>query len=271
MTLWRSRWAAIGAAIAVTLGAGGLFAAQAADDVSVFVPVTPTRVLDARAATNIGLAGKFTTGVSRKLTLTGTIDTDRGNQLVVPTGATAVVYNVTVIAPTHRGFVSVRPGNATGTPSTSSVNIAAGTIAGNGGTVTLPTSGSGSGKVDIFYKGAVAGATADIVLDVTGYYTPAAGASVDGVAYLTSPFSIIDGDFGQAPSPACAAGQFAVAAGLDPNWPTPAPFDPGPDALVYTSHPDPTMQFRRWIVEFSNTTGEDLETTLYTVCVAVAP
>ena len=29
-SLWRSRWAAIGAAVAVSLGAGGIFVAQAA-------------------------------------------------------------------------------------------------------------------------------------------------------------------------------------------------------------------------------------------------
>jgi len=31
--LWRSRWAAIGAAVAVTLGGGGMFAVQAASSV----------------------------------------------------------------------------------------------------------------------------------------------------------------------------------------------------------------------------------------------
>ena len=60
MTLIRSRWAAVGAAVAVTFGAGGLFAAQAATTpTSVSVPVDATRVLDTRTATNIELAGPF--------------------------------------------------------------------------------------------------------------------------------------------------------------------------------------------------------------------
>ena len=40
--MWRTRWATIGAAVAVTLGAGGLFAANATATSSSFVPVSPT-------------------------------------------------------------------------------------------------------------------------------------------------------------------------------------------------------------------------------------
>ena len=253
--------------MAVTLGAGGLFAAQAAGDASVFVAVPPTRVLDTRAATNIGLSGKFVSGTARKLPVTGTIATDQGTQLLVPAGATAVVFNVTVIGPSHRGYVSLRPGDATGTPTTSSINFAAGQVVGNGGTVTLPTTGANAGRVDIFYKGAEPGATTDVVLDLAGYYTPAGGsAGFAGVSYLTAAVTVADGDFGQLPSPTCPVGQYAVAAGLDPNWPAPASFDPGPDAVVYTTFPDPATQFRRWMIEYSNTTGVTMNATVYTVC-----
>ena len=40
--LWRSRWAAVGAAVAVSLGAGGLFVAQAAPGPSESTIVTVT-------------------------------------------------------------------------------------------------------------------------------------------------------------------------------------------------------------------------------------
>ena len=176
MSLTRTRWAAIGAAIAVTLGAGGLFVASAANDASVFYPIVPTRVLDTRPATNVGLTGKFQSLTARKLTVTGTIDTSEGAKQVVPAGATAIVFNVTAVRPSADGFVSVRPGDATGVPKTSSLNFAAGAVLGNGGTVTLPVSGANAGQVDILYKGATAGATADVVLDVTGYYAVGTGA-----------------------------------------------------------------------------------------------
>jgi len=46
--LWRSRWAAVGAAVAVTLGAGGLYTSFAATAPSNFIAVSPVRVLDTR-------------------------------------------------------------------------------------------------------------------------------------------------------------------------------------------------------------------------------
>lgn len=174
-TLMRSRWAAIGAAVAVTLGAGGLFAAQAGVATSVYVSVTPARVLDTRAATNIGLSGPFTSESPRKLQVTGAIDTSAGNQTLVPIGATSVVYNLTVVNPSAAGFVALRPGDASGLPKTSSINFAAGSVVANGGSVTLTTAGVNAGQIDIFFKGSTAGATADVLVDIAGYYTEGAG------------------------------------------------------------------------------------------------
>ena len=55
--LWRTRWAAIGAAVAVAVGAGGLLAASAAESVpSSFIAVTPVRLVDSRVA--LGLTGR---------------------------------------------------------------------------------------------------------------------------------------------------------------------------------------------------------------------
>ena len=94
--LWRSRWAAIGAAVAVSLGAGGLFVAQAAPgpSESTIVTVTPERILDTRDPVNLGLNGPFTSAVSQKLQVTGSIPTATGTKTVVPAGATGVLLNV---------------------------------------------------------------------------------------------------------------------------------------------------------------------------------
>lgn len=50
----RVRWAGVGAAIAVTFGAGGLGLVTAAgsDDASSFVPITACRLIDIRDGTN---------------------------------------------------------------------------------------------------------------------------------------------------------------------------------------------------------------------------
>ncbi len=49
-TITRSRWAAVGAAVAVTLGAGGigLVSATSPADAVAYVPITPCRVADTR-------------------------------------------------------------------------------------------------------------------------------------------------------------------------------------------------------------------------------
>ena len=120
--LWRSRWAAIGAAVAVTLGAGGLFHASAASTPSSLVSIAPVRLLDTRDGT--GLSGPFVSDTARKLDVAG-VSVD--GSVVVPDGATGIVANVTVVEPSTLGFVSVRPGDATGMPSTSSLNFMAGT------------------------------------------------------------------------------------------------------------------------------------------------
>lgn len=171
---WRSRWAAIGAAVAVTLGAGGLLTAQANSDESVFVAISPERILDTRS--DIGLSGALSGAQSRLLDVTGDIQvaTPGGGlvtQTVVPDGATAVVANVTAVRPTSTGFVSVRPGNATGEPTTSSLNIAsAGAVNPNSVTVELPTTGANAGTIALYYFSDLPGGTTHLLVDVVGYY-----------------------------------------------------------------------------------------------------
>ena len=94
----RSRFAAIGAAIAVSLGGGVVLTADASNSVgaSTFSPVVPIRILDTRQVEKIGaLDGS---GDPRTLKVTGTIETEIGTQTVVPVGATAVTMNVTVVS-----------------------------------------------------------------------------------------------------------------------------------------------------------------------------
>ncbi len=174
--LWRSRWAAIGAAIAVSMGAGGFFVAQAAPgpSESTIVTVTPERILDTRDPNNVGLNGPFTSAVSLKLQVTGSIPTATGPKTVVPTGATGVLLNVTPVGPTADGFISIRPGDAAGAATTSSLNFTRGGILPNAVQVAVPTAGANAGKIDITYDAyGVAGPTTDLLIDVVGYMTSA--------------------------------------------------------------------------------------------------
>ncbi|MEP4650432.1 MAG: hypothetical protein ABJ314_09635 [Ilumatobacter sp.] len=174
--LWRSRWAAIGAAAAVTIGAGGFIGlANAASSVpSDIVSITPVRVLDTRAAANLGLSGPFVSATGQDLKVTGVIPTAGGAQQVVPDGATSVLLNVTSVGSTAGGFISVRPADAPGAPSTSNLNFTAGSTTPNAVTVQIPTAGPDAGKIEITYSAqGVAGPTTEVLVDVVGYTTAA--------------------------------------------------------------------------------------------------
>lgn len=165
--LIRSRWAAIGAAVAVTMGGGGLSMVAATSDSDVkpvVVTIAPERVLDTRD--DLGLTGPFVSETPRELTVTGPVAVaSSGTKTVVPAGASAVLVNVTVVTPTDLGFLSLRPGGSTGKPSTSTVNFIAGTVEPNGATVDL---GLG-GRVQIYVKTASPSGSAHVLLDIVGY------------------------------------------------------------------------------------------------------
>ena len=141
---------------------------------STVVNVSPERVLDTRDPVNLGLLGPFVSPVSQKLQITGSISTATGTKVVVPAGATGVLLNVTAVGPSADGFVSIRPGDATGSPTTSSLNVTAGSTVPNAVQVSLPTSGANAGKIDITYDAlGTAGPTTDLLIDVVAYTTNA--------------------------------------------------------------------------------------------------
>ena len=100
----------------------------------------------------------------------------------VPAGATAIVANVTAVFPTTAGFVSVRPGTATGNPTTSNLNFTAGgVVMPNSVTVELPTSGAQAGQVQLWFQGLDPGCHHRLLVDIVGYYQ-AGGAGSPGPA-----------------------------------------------------------------------------------------
>ncbi|HEY7625806.1 MAG TPA: hypothetical protein VH761_02015, partial [Ilumatobacteraceae bacterium] len=136
---------------------------------SVYVPVSPSRVLDTRVA--LGFARRVNAGESFSLGLPG-----------VPAGASAVVLNLTIASSGDGGFVTVYP-SGINRPTASSINVdgAGQTIA---NLVTVPI-GTG-GKVDIFSLMAT-----DLVADVQGYYVPA-GAATAGRFTPVTPTRLLD-------------------------------------------------------------------------------
>ena len=160
----RTRWAAIGAACAVTLGGGTFGIVQASvssGDRAVYVPISPVRVLDTRAGTPISNG-------TLKVVVEGTINLPSGNtQVIVPVDASAVALNITVTEGQKNGqygFVTAFPCTAaTDTPpNASSLNFESNVDIANAMNVTT----SANGSICLYVYG-----TADLIVDIAGYYT----------------------------------------------------------------------------------------------------
>ena len=123
---------------------------------STYHPIAPARLLDTRAKT--GLSGKFVAGAPRPFQITS----DAG---AVPTGATAVTGNLTVVGESNGWAVYLGP-NSEAHPATSTLNFSKGDVTANGVTVAL----SSTGSLSATYL-STSGQTTDLVFDVTGYFT----------------------------------------------------------------------------------------------------
>lgn len=137
---------------------------------SLFNPLAPARICDSRAA-NAGSVAvnqcEFPGGGAATLGV-GHIVVGVAGKGGVPLGATAAVLNVTVTNTTAAGFLDIWPDGAAA-PVASNLNWAPRQTVANRVIVPL---GAG-GKIDVFNS---AGLT-DVVIDVNGYYSPAAGGS----------------------------------------------------------------------------------------------
>jgi hypothetical protein len=122
-----------------------------------YVPLNPTRILDTRNST--GLAGHFISHVARTFQVTGLAD--------VPANATAITGNLTVTGQTRAGYLFIGP-VAVNNPTSSTLNFPLKDTRANDVTVAL---GAG-GTLSITYVGSKAGATTQVVFDVSGYYAP---------------------------------------------------------------------------------------------------
>lgn len=125
--VWRSRWAAIGAAVALSLGAGGVSLTQAAigsGEKPVFVAIEPCRLIDTRPATQIG---PKSTPLGPNETVTIPVTGSTGQCSGIPAAATGAAMNMTAIQPTVQSFATVYPSDAA-RPNASNLNWAAGDV-----------------------------------------------------------------------------------------------------------------------------------------------
>ncbi len=135
---------------------------------------SPARLCDTRAANPSGLVGgdaqcNGVANAGTRLAAGATHSVQVATNNSIPQGATAAVLNVTVVNPAASGYLTVFPGGAT-QPNTANVNYAAGQVTGNRVIVPLSTTGATAGQIAVYSKSA-----ADVVVDVSGYYSAAGG------------------------------------------------------------------------------------------------
>jgi hypothetical protein len=162
MSTLRTRWAAIGAALAITFGAGGigLVTATSPSDARAFVPITPCRVMDTRPAPNT--VGPKSSPLGGGEIHTVTAVGNSGNCTSVPVGAAAVSLNVTAVGATLPTFLTVWAADAT-QPDASNLNPVPGSPpTPNAVTTEL----NGDGEFSIYnLQGNV-----NVIADINGYY-----------------------------------------------------------------------------------------------------
>jgi hypothetical protein len=141
--------------------------------------LAPARILDSRDGTG-GLSGALSSHAARTFQVTG-----RGG---VPADATAVTGNLTVTQQTSAGFLYVGP-NATDNPTSSTLNFPETDDRANAVTVAVGVGGT----LSVTYAAPSYGPTAQVVFDVTGYFT----ASLSGAKYFpVGPARILDTRYG---------------------------------------------------------------------------
>jgi hypothetical protein len=159
----RTRWAAVGAAVAVAVGAGGvgLIEATSPDGASAYVPIVPCRLADTRPDSTVGPRAT-PLGADDTATYDGWGDVPGDCNL--PDGTTGLQLNVTAVDATTLTNLRLYP-TGEPTPTASNLNPAPGEPpTPNAVTVTLNTT---TGQFDVFNRfGQV-----HIVIDALGYYT----------------------------------------------------------------------------------------------------
>ena len=173
-----------------------------------FVPLTPSRVVDTRMFDETLAPGETRT-VSVRDAVTG--------ERVVPVGAKSVAYNITVPRPAASGHLRVQPGGSPTLTSASAINFRAGESIANGLTTIL----SDTGTIDIHNGSAQ---PVDAIVDVTGYFTPPAvgDGSRTSMYFANDPQRVYSSDDGGSP----------LAPGASVTVTLPAAFD-GATAAAY--------------------------------------
>jgi peptidoglycan/xylan/chitin deacetylase (PgdA/CDA1 family) len=178
----------------------GYYVAGAATAAGAFKAVAPTRFLDTR---------NNPTPVAPK----GTISVQIGGASGIPANVSAVTFNLTVANSTSFGFVTAFASGAA-IPNASNLNYGTGQIVPN--RVTVPV--GADGMIRLYNESA---GTAQLIVDVSGYYLPGA-ATLPGTFQAMTPARFLDTRDGNTPAPVPVDGTISFQVGGFGGVPTSA-------------------------------------------------
>jgi hypothetical protein len=147
-----------------------------------FAPLAPARIVDTRVPQG---ASRLAAGTVTRIQVTG-----QGN---VPATAKAVLANVTVTAPDRQGFLTMWNCSAA-RPEVSTMNFSSGETVANAATIPLDSTGG---------LCAFSNVSADLVVDVSGYYS----ATATGRYMPVAPVRLMDSRVGVGTATRLAGGQ----------------------------------------------------------------
>ena len=130
-----------------------------------YVAVAPQRLLDSRIGS--GVSSSFLNRVPRTFSVAGRVDA--GGNLIIPQDAQAVTGNLTITNQTSTGFAYIGKDSTTN-PTSSTVNAPVRDNRANNLVVALDSTGS----LTAVFVG-TSGSSADLIFDVTGYFTASGG------------------------------------------------------------------------------------------------
>jgi alpha-tubulin suppressor-like RCC1 family protein len=155
---------------------------------STYHAISPARVLDSRPSAksraNIGLWGKFTAGTVRTFRVSGvTYVGAKNGAIAVPANAIAVTGNLTMTGASAAGLIALGPTMST-TGDTTTLNFSMTSATASENRANNVTMGLASdGTLSAVFRSSTAGATVDLIFDVTGYFLPdSSGATYHALA-----------------------------------------------------------------------------------------
>ena len=151
-----------------------------------YFPLSPFRILDTRpGSTCIQCLTNpaFGPGATEKVQLTGVAGLPVGVD-PIPSGATAIVLNVTEVNGTASSLLTVYPFGTINRPTASNLNFGPRTVTPNLVTVTMGTGGA----VSIYN----ALGSVNVLVDVEGYFTPQPASDLQGLFHPIQPVRVCD-------------------------------------------------------------------------------